>query len=415
MTALSTFAYRARISSGEIVSGTMTAESEAEVARKLREDGRTVISVHDRPLQERAELDVGQIRRNEAVKRIKRAEVVSFCEQMGVMLDTGVPLTEALDSYVRQGSSREFNVVLEQVREDVCGGGTLSEATARWPRVFPRIMTSLLRASESSGTLSLMLGRIGEYLSKEQRTARNVRGSLTYPAFMMLAAVGLSCFLLVFVLPRFAAIYEGRNAELPVLTRVLLNTSRAITGGVAIWAPALAVSLIVGFVFVKSDTGRAFLDRLRLTIPGLRGLYRRLYMTRAARTMSTLLQGGVHLLDIISICRDVTGNLYFERMWDDVERGVREGQLMSVVMAESPWIAPNICSMIASGERSGRLARVMEKIADFSEEELDSTIKEVTSFIEPVMVMAMGIIVGGMAIALLLPIFKMSSIVSGSG
>jgi type IV pilus assembly protein PilC len=412
MTAQSTFAFRARDNRGEVVTGSMIAGSAQEVSTRLRNDGKFLLSVEDNPHHSAAQLDIEQLRRNEAAKRVKREDVIAFCQQLSVMLETGVPLTEALDAFCKQTQRKEFREVLGVISSNICGGEPLSLAMSRWPRVFPTMVVSLMKASEASGTMSQMLGRIGEYLAKERRTAKQIKGALGYPVFMMVAGVVMTIFLMIFVLPRFASIYAQNAATLPLPTKVLLSISQFITQQYMFYLPGLMVAIIGTVIWIKKPSGRRVCDWLRLNIPLLRSMYRQLYMTRAARTMSTLLGAGVNLLDIISICRGVTNNSYYDDLWTNMEQGVRDGRQISDAVFQSQYITPNVASMIASGERSGRLAEVMGRIALFTEEELDSTVKNVTSYIEPIMIMCMGVIVGGVAMALLLPIFSMGKVMT---
>ncbi len=410
-----TFSYRARNGAGEIVTGTMSAETADEVTSRLRTEGMYILLVEDKPLRSEVELDPIQVQRNEAAKRVRRDDVISFCQQLSVMIDTGVPLSEALDSFCKQTSRKEFREVLKVLRDDIHAGESLSSAMEKWPRVFPHLMVSLMKASEASGTMGMMLGRVGEYLSKERRTVKQVRGALSYPLFMMLAGVVMTIFLMVVVLPRFASIYAQRSASLPIPTKVLLGMSNFITTQYLYYGPALIVISVVLFLWFRHPSGRHFLDWLRLHIPLLRSMYSQLYITRATRTMGTLFNAGVSILDIIEICRGVTNNTYYDKLWDQMERDIRDGRLLSEAVLKASYIPSNIGSMIASGERSGQLPEVMEKIAAFSEEELESAVKQVTSYIEPIAIICMGIIVGGVAMALLLPIFSMGKVVSGGG
>jgi type IV pilus assembly protein PilC len=413
MPAQSTFAFRARDASGAVITGSMVAESVEEVGARLRSEGKYVLAVDDRPLRGDAPLDARQVRRNEAAKRVRREDVIGFCQQLAVMLETGVPLGEALDAFCRQTTRREFKAVLVELRDNIYAGETFSAAMSRWPRVFPRMMVSLMKASEASGTLDLMLARVGEYLAKERRTIKQIKGALSYPVFMMITGLALSVFLMVVILPRFATIYEKRSAALPAPTKVLLGISEFITSQWMYYVPVLLVLIIGWWIFAKSAKGKFFLDWIRLSMPVIRSMYQQLYITRAARTMSTLLIAGVNLLDIIEICRGVTNNLCFDQMWDDMQTGIRDGAQISESVARSRYVPANVTSMIASGERAGRLGEVMGRIAEFSEEELDNTVKQVTSYIEPVMIICMGVVVGGVAMALLLPIFKMGNVMAG--
>lgn len=415
MPAQSTYAFKARDARGQIVTGSISAASAEEVGARLRSEGKYVISVRENALRAMTDLDATQIRMNEAAKRVKREDVIALAQQLSVMLETGVPLSEALEAFRKQAGRREFKHVLDALSEEVHAGEPLSKSMAKWPRVFPPIMLSLMRASEASGTMALMLGRIGDYLSKERRTVKQIRQALAYPLFMVCSGIALTVFLMAFVLPRFARIYEQRSASLPTPTRILLGISDFVTHSYAYYVPALLFVGTTLYFVLRHPRGKRALDWLKLNVPVIGKMFKNLYITRMARTMATLLGAGVNLLDIIDICRGVTNNSYFLDLWNDMERGVRDGQQLSDAVVASKIIPPNVCSMIASGERSGRLSDVMSRIAQFSEEELDSSVKQATAFIEPAMIIIMGLLIGAVAMALLLPIFSLGNIMTGHG
>jgi type IV pilus assembly protein PilC len=231
--------------------------------------------------------------------------------------------------------------------------------------------------------------------------------------FMMGSCLLMTVFLMTFVLPRFATIYESRSATLPTPTRVLLAVSNFFVNEYLVYGPILGAVIVGLVIWFRLPSGRTFVDWIKLHLPILRGMFSQLYITRFARTMSTLLAAGVNLLDIIDICRGVTNNRLYDRLWDSIEQGIRDGKQISDAICESSLIPSNVASMIASGERSGRLSTVMERIAEFSDQELDAQVKKVTSYIEPLMIMFMGVVIGGVAMALLLPIFSMGKVVSG--
>ena len=415
MSAQSTYAYKARTSTGEVTRGTMVASSAEEVSASLRGEGLFAFEIEASALRATPTLDAHQIRRNEAAKRVRRDDVIAFCTQLSVMLETGVPLAESLDAFRKRMDRAEFRAVLDVLCDDVDAGEPLSGAMEKWPRVFPLMMVSLMKASEASGTLATMLGRVGEYLSKERKTLKQIKGALSYPLFMMIAGVAITIFLMSFVLPRFARIYDQREASLPGPTRVLMNISEFVTTQYMWYVPTLAGLLLVMIVWTRRESGRRVFDWIRLNAPLPGTMYGHLYVTRSMRTMSTLLAAGVNVLDVIDICRGVTANSYYGRLWDSMEQGVREGRQISDAVFKSDIVPPNVASMIAAGERSGKLPDVMQKIAEFSQEELDDSVSRVTTFIEPLMIIFMGVVIGGMAMALLLPIFNMSRIMSGAG
>lgn len=407
-----TYSYRARDKGGDIVTGSLAGGSPDAVAAVLRADGLMPTAIRAAGVA-LPEFDADEVRRSEAHRRIRREDVAGFCQQLGVMLDTGVPLPEALESTASQSRRREFAQLVREVHTDVCGGMPLSRSMARFPRIFPPIVVSLVRASEASGTMALMLGRVGEYLLKEERTRRQVRGAATYPAFMLGSAVLITAFMLVVILPKFAAIYERKGSSLPPATQVMMAIGDALRYGWPIWVPSLLAIAVGFFCWRRSRTGRRTLDWMKLRTPVIGRLTVTLYMARSGRTMSTLLAGGVGLIDVIRICKGVTNNLVFDRMWQDMEDRVRDGKELTGAVADSRWIPAGVASMMSSGERSGRLPEVMDKIATRCDEELETGIKKATSMIEPMLIIFMGLLVGAVAMALLLPIFKMSSVVAG--
>ena len=411
MTTESTWSWSARTPEGESVSGSVVATTVEDVASRLRGDGLYITSIDNDPLQAASERDVETVRRGLRARRVKRSEVTGFCQQLSVMLETGVTLPEALQALVEQTRRREFREIIESIHDDVCGGATFSESLAKWPDTFPNVMVNLVRAAELSGTMALMLSRIADYLGKEQRTLRQVRGALAYPSFMLGTGLLVIVFLVTFILPKFAKIYEMRSASLPTPTRILMSIGEYASSGWMTWAPVLLVLTATVLIGRRTRVGRAWIDWMKLRLPVLRTIHMNLYVTRSTRTMSTLLGAGVHLMDVIRICRGVTKNVLFERVWIDMEQHVRDGHRIGTAFESSSDIPAGVTSMVAAGERSGRLPEVMEKVADASEEELDVAIKRFTTLLEPMLIIFMGLLVGAVAIALLLPIFKMSSIV----
>lgn len=409
-----TFAWKARDLHGRELSGSQVALNEDEVATSLRTQGLFITSIDPEPLLQ-AETEVkDDIMTAIAQKRVKQDDVIAFCQQLSVMLETGVPLSESLEALMEQTKQKEFRDVLTGIHSDVCGGDALSRAFARRKRVFPRIAVSLVRASELSGTLPMMLERIASYLSSERKTMREIKGAMTYPMIMGFTAVVVTSLIVTFVLPRFAKIYEMRSATLPMPTKIFMAISDGLLSTWMYWIPALAVSVFATIVWHKSPSGRNFFDWLKLRTPVIGPMFCQLYTTRASRTLSTLLAAGVGILDAIGICRDVTNNVQFDRLWTNMENDVRNGHAISDAVFESPYVPSYVASMMASGERSGKLPAVMDRVASFTDDELESRVKSVSAMIEPLMILVMGGVVGGVAIAMLLPIFSMSKVISGT-
>ncbi|MEM7626853.1 MAG: type II secretion system F family protein [Planctomycetota bacterium] len=403
--------FKVRSAAGELNTGTITAESASAAGALLRADGWFVVKLDQAVGLKRKSVEKGENR----VRRgsIKRSQIISFAHQLAVMVETGVPISEALHCIADQADTPDFQNLIHDVAGQVEAGGELSRALSKYPAIFPPIMISLVRASEVSGTMGPMLERVSTYLGKEAATYKKIKGALTYPAVMLAMVLAVTVGLLVWVLPKFATIFASKGAALPWPTRALVLISDTLINHWIFWICAI-IALSVGLFFgLKTRTGTRLFDQLKLATPVLGDLFSKLYVTRATRTMGTMISAGVPVLDMVSIVRDVTRNALFEELWDDVDERLRRGAQLSDALFESPLIPRAVAQMIYAGERSGRLGPTMEKIAHFTEEEFDEQIKTTTNLIEPTMVAIMGGIVGFVAIALLLPIFSVSTVVGG--
>lgn len=402
------FTYRARDSKAQPVTGVIDAPTQAEAIRMLEREGKAVTDIH-----------VGVRGTEEPTRRsrggggsVRGDEVIALASQLSVMLETGVPLSSALEAYVSSSKPGPLRRVTETVADRIHGGMAFSAAIEDFPKVFPSLMVTLLKASEASGKMAMMLGRVAEYLGKERRTARQIRGALTYPGVMVTLALVVTSFLVTWVLPRFARIYESREAALPAMTKVLLDTSRWLLDN---WIAVIVgvVLLVGGFIAMRLSTGgRRILDLVKLNLPAIGPMYRNYYITRATRTLATLLAAGVSLLEAVRIVKGVTDNAHWVDLWNHIEKSMVVGGTLSEVIVKSKLVPAPVAQMISAGERSGRLPEVLERIALASEADLDESVKTATQLIEPAMIVFMGATIGGIAIALLLPIFNVASVVA---
>lgn len=402
------YAYKARDTRGDVRTDTIEASSEHEAIQMIRADGLTVTDIS----LGRSVIDMDEVRRRQAAKSVKREEVIGFSSQMSVMLETGVPISEALSAYMSQSKGGHLNKIVEVVADRINSGVSFSAAIMEFPRVFPTLMVSLVRASEATGALGAMLGRVSHYLGKDRKTIKQIRGAMMYPAVMITMAVSVTAFLVTWVLPRFAKIYETRSAALPKPTRILLDTSGFLTSNAAILVSGFVVAFVGAILYRASSKGRDAIDRVKVTAPIIGPIFRNYYIARSMRTLGTLLVAGVPLLHAVRITRGVTGNRVWQRLWDHMEEAMSTGRTIGEVVLASNQFPPSFAQMIAAGERTGRLPDVLDRIASVSEEDLDEQIKTSTQLIEPIVITFMGVTIGGIAIALLLPIFTMSSIMS---
>ncbi|MEM1027087.1 MAG: type II secretion system F family protein [Planctomycetota bacterium] len=405
---MATYRYKARDARGELTTGLMRAASVVEAGAMLRNENKFVVNMEE---VDEAKAEAQQQKRRKA-GRIKRDDVIAFAHQLAAMIDTGVPLSEALECIAEQCENAAFAEVLEEVYGHVQSGGELSMALKQYPKVFPPVMTSLVSASEASGTMGMMLERVSGYLTKERQTAKKIKNALTYPAIMLIMITGVTIGLLVFVLPKFTTIFAQRGAALPLPTQVLIVISDALTGYWWAWLLGIVAAVAGYFTAARTEGGRRTIDRFKLHCPVLGDLFRKLYLTRSMRTMGTMIDAGVPILDMITIVRDVTNNRWYEDLWDDLNDRMQRGSQLSDGLFESPLIPRSISQMVFAGEKSGRLGPTMNKIAEFTEAEFDDQVKTTTSLIEPAMTASMGIIIGFIAIALLLPIFTVGNVVA---
>jgi type II secretory pathway component PulF len=404
-----TFTYKARDRRGIEIGGTVEAPSQIEALRSLRGDGLVVTDIREGA---GIVIDTTAIRMKQAARSVKVGEVVSFSEQLSVMLETGVPLSEAMQAYLKQSKGGNLCKVVETVTCRITGGMSFSASIADFPRVFPPLAVSLIKASEATGRLGEMLGRVAEYIGKEVETRRQIKGALTYPAVMLSMAVSVTSFLVVWVLPRFAKIYESRSAALPKPTKILLDISGFVIGNWILLV--LGIAAIAGSVFATSQTrrGRRAIDWLKIHMPVFGSVFSNFYLTRAASTLGTLLEAGIPLLQAIDIVRGVTPNVLWNDLWDRMEISLKGGGMLQDAITDTPLVPPAAAQMIAAGERAGKLPDVLARIAKSSEKEFDEKVKTGTQLIEPVVIIFMGIMIGGIALALLLPIFTMGNVLS---
>jgi len=349
--------------------------------------------------------------------KVKRSELILFTSQLSVMLDSGVVLSDALDAIAEQGDNATFKAVIVDVAEKVKGGENFSRALAQFPRIFNSMFISMVKASEASGKMVQMLTVLSGYLTFELETRKRIMGALTYPIIMALMAVAATGTLMFSVLPRFMKIYEARGAELPRITQVLVGFSKTV-GDFQVMTVVVTVLILASmalYYLAGSATGRRFIDSIKIRTPVLGTMFIDMVITRSMRIMATMVNTGVQLLDSIRVVQGSCENYYFQQLWAAADAKIRDGYQLSESIQISPGaelIAPGIIQMLRAGEKSGRLGEVCDKISVFYEKKLEASIKSVMSLIEPLMITILGSIIGTIAIALLLPVFRISSVIA---
>ena len=339
-------------------------------------------------------------------------DILDFTTQLAVMIRAGISLRAALDGIADQITNPKFRKILLAIKMDVESGKQFSEAITKYPKLFGPLYVNMVRASEMSGSFSRMLDRIAGYVGQQLETRKMVIGASIYPGIIATMAIGVTVFLLIFVLPKFATVFQGKEDALPWPTTFLLALS---DWAVMYWWTALlgAAGVITGFLaFIRTEIGRIWWDKTKLTVPLFKRMFRALYISRSLQTMGELLNAGVPMLDTLAITGDVTGNIMYKKMWRGVYAAVKQGKKIQTQLNKSTLLPRSVIQMLAAGEESGRLAEVLDEISVFYSKALRDAIKAVTSIIEPIMIILMGSVVGFIAMAIILPIFKMSSLVS---
>ncbi|HOM61616.1 MAG TPA: type II secretion system F family protein [Anaerohalosphaeraceae bacterium] len=342
-----------------------------------------------------------------------RKDILNFTNQLAVMLRAGISLQDALESVGSQMEKQKFRAIVMDLKQQIEAGKSFSQALGSHPEVFNNLYINMVAAAEISGSMSSMLQRLAEYLDQEAETRGQVISAMVYPIIIGVMAVTCVTFLLTFVLPRFLLVFEGKEHLLPTPTKLIMALSSGIRGYWFIIFPALG-GLMWGFWYLtrKTQAGKQWWDRTKLRIPLLKTLCRSLYITRSMHTMGVLTNAGVPILDTISITAQITGNSLYEQMWKGVFEEVREGKKIASSLGRYTLMPGNVVQMIQSGEESGTLGDVLDDISQFYARELRTVIKTVTSMIEPLMIVVMGVLVGFIAMSIILPIFKMSSVVT---
>jgi type IV pilus assembly protein PilC len=385
----------------------MSANSVTEVTQILRRDGKypTRVEVAD----DAATAGAPTLRKG---IKITRADVIQLSTQLAIMVETGVTLSEALECIAMQTDKPKVKALLDDVVRTVHAGVDLSTALSRHDASFPRLYVALIRASEKSGMMGKLLGRATNYLRDEQDTMRRVKGALIYPSVMLGFAVTTTIFLLAFVLPKFAAIYASKAAALPMPTKILMGISDFLVDHRIALPIGVALTVAAFFPILKTQSGKRAADWLQLHVPLLGKMFRKLHLARSIRMIGTMAGAGVPLTDAVSTANDLSNNVYFRELWTGVLEKIQTGRQLWECLNENPLVPRAVSQMIHSGEKAGKLSFVMDQVSMFAETELKEQIGELTRYIEPLMIVIMGVIIGGVALALLLPIFTISRVVA---
>ncbi len=394
------FLYEARSRTGEVKKGVMDADTAEAVQSRLKAQNLTPVKVRKKPKE--IYINIGS--------PVSDKELVIFTRQFATMIDAGLPLVQCLDILAAQGDNKQFNKILKDVKGYVEQGGTFSEALRRHPKVFDALYVNLVAAGELGGILDTILGRLAVYIEKRVKLVRQVKSALIYPSVIAVVALTVLIVLLTFVIPSFESMFQdfGGESSLPAMTQFVINLSDAFVGNI-VWIVLFAVvSVTTIIVTYRMPRGKEFWHRAILTVPVLGPVMRKIAVARFTRTLGTLLASGVPILDAMAIVAKSSGNVVVEKAVNTTAERIREGRTMAEPLMETKVFPSMVVQMIGVGEQTGALDQMLNKIADFYEEEVDVAVAALTALLEPIMLVVMGGMVGFMMIAMYLPIFDIA-------
>lgn len=393
---------------GETKKGEMEASTEDVVRSSLARQKITPVKIKKKPKDLFENVALFQ-------PKVTETDVIIFCRQFSTMIDAGLPLVQCLEILFNQQENTTFKKIIKEIKEAVESGETLAEAMKKHPKAFDSLFVNMVAAGEAGGILDVILRRLAAYMEKTAKLKRQVKGAMIYPSVTLAIALIVVVVILVFVIPVFQEMFEGMGQALPVPTLIVVNLSKFFKQNI-IWIIIAAGLFIYAFKrFYATEKGRGIMDRLFLRMPVIGILIRKVAVSKFTRTMGTLLASGVSILEGLDIVARTAGNKVVEESIHDVRTGISEGRTMAEPLFESGVFPPMVCSMIAVGESTGALDIMLEKIADFYEEEVDQAVENLTALIEPFMLVFLGTVIGGLVVSMYLPVFKMAGAISGDG
>lgn len=391
------FAWVARAATGEIQKGVMVAETREAVERRLRAQ-----QLNPQKVSKRLTLSFGS--------GVDPKDLVKFIRQFATMIDAGLPLVQCLDILSSQEPNPTFKAALIDIKQTVEQGATFSDALKRHPKIFDELFVNLVHAGEVGGILDTILNRLAVYIEKAVKLKRQVRGALAYPIAVIVIMIGVMIVLMTFVIPAFENMFAefGAKDALPKLTQIVIAISNGFVSYLPIIAGVSVVGAIAAVQFYRRPAGRRWIHKMILKLPILGPVLQKIVVARFARTMGTLLQSGVPILDSITICAKASGNMVVEEGLLYARDRIAEGRNLADPLGEIPVFPGMVVQMVGVGEQTGALDTMLTKIADFYEDETDVAVAALTSLIEPIMMVMVGGLVGVVLIAMYLPIFELA-------
>jgi len=403
--ATTTFKYSVRDKTGKVVTGKLEGESREAVSSKLRSMGYIILDLNEDRLAQLNKIQFGT--------SIKAKDITIFARQFATMINAGLSLTKCLSILAAQSENKELRDIISQVGRDVEAGQSLSEALSKHPKVFPPIFVNMVRAGETGGVLDEVLLRVADHFENEAALKGRIKSAMTYPIAMGSLVLIVLAAMMIFVVPTFQEMFASMGGELPGLTKAMV----AISDGARSWPGLVFVAVVIGITVAfrtwkSTENGRYIWDGIKLRMPVFGSLVRKIALAKFTRTFGTLVSAGVPILSALDIVGDTAGNEVVSRAVKKVRSAIKEGETIAKPLAESPVFPSMLVQMIAVGEETGALDAMLNKIADFYDEEVSTAVDGLTSLIEPLMMASLGGVVGLIVIALYLPMFNIITLIN---
>ncbi len=403
------FRYSAKDRSGKSINGVGEAVDEKTLSANLRKQGMIPVSIK----ADKKKDSLGGKPFSFGQPKVKSVELVIFSRQLATMLDSGIPLVQSIEILGDQIESPVFKKVTEEIRKDLTTGLAFHEALAKHKSIFSPLFVNMAKAGEASGALDDIMDRLAMYLEKSDALAHKVKSAMNYPIIVTCMAVGITVLMLVKVVPVFKGMFEDFGAKLPLPTQILVNVSEFLIHTIVYWIAGVIGAIFLIKRYIKTEKGRFAFHSFLLRAPIFGTIVQKVAVAKFTRTLATLLKSGVPILQALDIVGKSSDNAVIERAVESVRTSIREGENISDPLIRTKVFPMLVVRMISVGEQTGELEKMLNKIADFYDEQVNSAVAGLTSLIEPLIIAFLGIVIGGIVICMFLPIFKLSSVVSG--
>ncbi len=403
------FVWEGRTAQGMVLKGELEAVSQEAVFAHLR-------SRRIRPIPARVQEKGKGLKKEITIPgfgaKIKPYDVMIFTRQFATMIDAGLPIVQCLDILSQQTENKVFRNTIRTIKEDVEGGLTLADALKKHPKAFDDLYVNMVAAGEVGGVLNTILNRIALFIEKANKLKKKVKGAMIYPCTIIVVAVAVVAVLLIYVIPVFAELYGGMGKALPAPTQITINISNWFRAYFPYLLGVIAAIVVAIRMYYKTEQGKFRIDSVLLRLPIVGDLLRKVAVARFSQNMSILLSSGVPILDGLAITARTAGNKVVEKAVMDARVSISQGKTVSEPLAESKIFPPMVCHMVNIGENTGALDAMLKKVGEFYEEEVDNAVANLTALMEPVIMVVLGVILGGLVISMYLPIFQMGSLIS---